>query len=212
VLVLEPVIDTATAAGFALWPAAAPAHASMLHVSANMSVQEVGAVMAALHPHGLEDAKDGPSEITSVLRAIAETECLMVPGGLLARDTETGVRIPPSCCCGLEDWREWVSVPSGGQPWLGHSPAPWVEHRDGTVRVWPDGGMGEGRPAADRAITAPLNAVATQLHTAHQDLRGFLDATSQWVQDLAPTVSSELVAKLDESFQITQHLGRLDGL
>lgn len=78
---------------------------------------------------------------------------MFVPGGLLARDTETGVSIPPSCCCGLEDWREWVSVPRGGQPWLGHSPTPWIEHLDGAVRIWPDGGMGKGRPPADRAIT-----------------------------------------------------------
>jgi hypothetical protein len=178
----------------------------MLHVSANMSAQEVGAAMAALHPHGLDEADGGPREITSVLRAIAEAKCLIVPGGLLARDTETGVRIPPSCCCGLEDWREWVSVPSGGQPWLGHSPAPWVEHFDGAVRIWPDGGMGEDCPSTDRAITAPLDAVTAQLHTAHQDLRGFLDAASQWAHDLAPSMASEVTAKLDEAFLITKPL------
>lgn len=67
-LVLEPVIDTAVAANRTLWPVAATAPASMLHVSANVSALDVGAAMAALLPHGLDDADGGPRKITSVLR------------------------------------------------------------------------------------------------------------------------------------------------
>src|SRR5687767_16032988 len=115
----------------------------MLHLSASMSAPQVGAAMATLASYGDGDAGDGPREVAAALRAIVEKERMIAPGGLLARDTETGVVIPPSCCCGLEEWREWVSVPSGGRPWLGHSPAPWIEQLDGTVRIWPDGGLGE---------------------------------------------------------------------
>jgi hypothetical protein len=106
----------------------------------------------------------------------------------------------------LEGWREWVLVLSGGQPWLGHSPSPWVEHFDGAVRIWPDGGMGEDFPPIAGTITAPLDTVAALLHAAHQDLRGFLSVARRWVQEIAPSVAGDLTAKLDEGFQITRNL------
>ncbi|MFJ9778733.1 hypothetical protein ACIRSS_04065 [Amycolatopsis sp. NPDC101161] len=201
-LVLEPVIDAADAAGFTLWPTTAPAGRSLIRVSAGMSVLDVGTVMAVLHSRCSDAAAAHPDDVVAALRAIVETDCLIASGGLLARETQTGVVIPPSCCCGLESWREWTAVPDGGQPWLGHSPAPWVEHLDNAVRIWPDGGLGEDLPPIERAITAPLDVVSAQLHTAHQDLLGFLDAATRWARDLAPGLAVNLVAKLDGSFAI----------
>ncbi|WP_156051828.1 hypothetical protein [Allokutzneria albata] len=189
------MIDTSGANRIAPWPVADPG--AMIRLSAGISAPQVGAVMAALVP---EDSS--PREIAAALRAITEREHLVAPGGLLARDTWTGVVIPPSCCCGLEEWREWMSVPSGGEPWLGHDPSPCVELLDGDVRIRPDGGLGEDRPPAEQAITASLADFAAQLHSAHQDLVSFLDAVGRWARELAPQVAGDLVAKLDESFEI----------
>jgi hypothetical protein len=200
-LVLEPVIDSADAAGFTLWPIGERA---LIHLSAGMSPQEVGTVVAALRPRCHEPAGAGSHDIAAALRAIIEADCLIAAGGVLARDTQTGVVIPPSCCCGLEGWREWTTVSEGGQPWLGHSPAPWVEHLGNVVRIWPDGGLGEDPPPIDRTITAPLDAVTAQLHSAHRDLVGFLDAVTRWAHDLAPGMAGDLAAKLDDSFSITE--------
>ncbi|TCO54269.1 hypothetical protein [Actinocrispum wychmicini] len=200
--ILEPVVDTSTTTGFALWPVATPPADRVLHVSANLSTQEVGTAMAALAAHHLDDAH----AVTDVLDELVQAECLIVSGGLLARDTRTGVTIPPSCCCGLEGWREWAGALDGGKPWLGHSPAPWIEHLDGALRIWPDGGMGEDLPRVDRTITASLDSVTGQLRRAHQDLRGFLHAVSRWVQDRAPHAATRVIAKLDKSFQITDNL------
>ncbi|RSM34832.1 hypothetical protein DMA12_46615 [Amycolatopsis balhimycina DSM 5908] len=203
-LVLEPVIDAADATGFTLWPVTARAGRSLIRVSAGMSPLDVGTVIAALHPRGSDASAARLHDAVAVLRAIIEADCLIAAGGLLARDTLTGVAIPPSCCCGLESWREWTAVPHGGQPWLGHSPAPWVEHLGNAVRIWPDGGLGEAPPPIERAITAPLDVFAAQLHTTHQDLLGFLDAATQWAHDFAPGMAGDLAAKLDDSFAITE--------
>ncbi|MBE1493986.1 hypothetical protein H4696_001086 [Amycolatopsis lexingtonensis] len=203
-LVLEPVIDAADATGFTFWPVAARVGRSFVHMSAGMSPLEVGTVMAALQPQGSDASAAHPRDAVAVLQAIIETDCLIAAGGLLARDSQTGVAIPPSCCCGLEGWREWTTVPHGGQPWLGHSPAPWVEHLDNAVRIWPDGGLGEAPPPIERAITAPLDIVTAQLHSTHQDLLGFLDAATQWAHEFAPGMVWDLVAKLDDSFAITE--------
>jgi hypothetical protein len=203
-LVLEPVIDAADATGFTLWPVTAHAGRSLIRVSAGMSPLDVGTVIAALHPQGSDASAASTRDAVAVLRAIIEADCLIAAGGLLARDTQTGVAIPPSCCCGLESWREWTAVPDGGQPWLGHSPAPWVEHLDNAVCIWPDGGLGEEQPPIEHAITAPLDIVTARLHTAHQDLLGFLGAATRWAHGLAPGMAGDLVAKLDDSFAITE--------
>ncbi|WP_372661103.1 hypothetical protein [Amycolatopsis kentuckyensis] len=203
-LVLEPVIDAAGAAGFTLWPITARAGRPLIRVSADMSPLDVGTVMAALRPQGSDATAAHSRDAVAVLRAIVEADRLIAAGGLLARDTRTGVAIPPSCCCGLESWREWTDVPRGGRPWLGHSPAPWVEHLDNAVRIWPDGGLGEDPPPIEHAITAPLDVVTAQLHSTNQDLLGFLDAADRWAHDLAPGLAGDLVAKLDGSFAITE--------
>ncbi|MEV6641501.1 hypothetical protein [Amycolatopsis sp. NPDC051371] len=176
----------------------------MIRVSAGMSSHDVGAAMAALLPGGSDVSAARACEVSAALRAVIESDRLIAAGGVLARDTLTGVVIPPSCCCGIEGWREWTTVPQGGQPWLGHSPSPWVEHLDNAVRIRPDGGLGEDPPPIEHAITAPLDEVAAQLHSAHQDLLGFLDAATRWVHDLAPGMAEDLAGKLDGSFAITE--------
>jgi hypothetical protein len=83
------------------------------------------------------------------------------------------------------------------------SPAPWVEHLDGAVRIWADGGMGKKQAGVGRAITASLEAVTGQLDSVRRDLCGFLDAVARWTQDLAPAMAGEVTAKLDQGFSIT---------
>jgi hypothetical protein len=196
VFTLAPVADTTAVTEFDRWPVAAPS--ACLRLSAAMSSPEVGAVLAAL----ADDSAPDP------LRALLDEECLILCGGLLVEDTETGVCIPPSCCCGLEDWRDWVSVLDGGKPWLGHSPAPWVEHFDDVVRIWSDGGIDEPAGAEREAITVPLDTVAAQLQVVYRDLTGFSDAVGRWARGTAPSVADDLVAKLDASFQISGPLNR----
>lgn len=203
-LILEPVIETFGTRDFACWPVADPSD-GMVGLSAEMTAAEVGVAVAALVPAELAD--DPALAADAMLRGVIGARTLIASGGLRARDAETGVSIAPSCCCGLETWREWSSVPDGGQPWLGHSPAPWVEHVDGGVRIWSDGGLGEDEtPEPREQIAVPLDAFSTALDQAHLDLLGFLSAVRRWAQALSPDTAGELEAKLDTSLRITGRL------
>lgn len=47
--------------------------------------------------------------------------------------------ILPSCCCGLEMWRDvYEAVINKTGVWLGHDPFPTLEHTDDLVRIWSD--------------------------------------------------------------------------
>ncbi|MFI9536170.1 hypothetical protein ACIG56_23325 [Nocardia fusca] len=39
-------------------------------------------------------------------------------GSWLVLDMITGMAAVPGCCAGLEDWRDWGQVLTGGSPWL----------------------------------------------------------------------------------------------
>lgn len=186
---------------FSCWPVADPSD-GYVRLSAAMTSAEIGVAVAAMVPDDL------PQEPDKLLRGIVDAQRLYAHGGLRARDTDTGVSIAPSCCCDLEAWREWVSVLNGGEVWLGHSPAPWVEHVDGGVWIWSDGGLNDGgAPPPYELIEAPLDAVGAALDRAHQDLRGFLSAVSRWAQAVSPDAVGDLEAKLDTTLQITGRLG-----
>ncbi|SDI74385.1 hypothetical protein SAMN05192558_12038 [Actinokineospora alba] len=203
-LILEPVIETFGTRHFSCWPVADPSD-GFVRLSAEMTAAEIGVAVAALVPH--EVADDLPQDPVKLLRGIIGAQDLIAPGGLRARDAGTGVSIAPSCCCGLETWRDWVSVLDGGQPWLGHSPAPWVEHVDDGVRIWSGGGLGDDDDAQPREqIAVPLDALSTALDRAHLNLFGFLSAVGRWAQALSPDTAGELEAKLDSSLQITGRL------
>src|SRR5579859_4713922 len=67
----------------------------------------------------------------------------VAPGGLAAIDERQ--QIEPSCCSGLEGWREWhqlLTTPDQS-PWMGHDPAPWIERSGTDFLVWPDGGLSD---------------------------------------------------------------------
>lgn len=206
-LTLEPVIEVSAAEGFAGWPVSVPAGSRLLPLTGGLTAREVGTFMAALAPRRQEGNARKPRQAAALLRKIITVDCLIVAGGLLVTDTATGLSIAPGCCCGLEDWRGWSGILSGGAPWLGHDPAPWIEHADGLVRLWPDGGMSGVRPPADQAIIIEPQDLPGLLDGVHRDLIGLLDPVEDWARDIAPALAGELVGKLDDSFHITRPIG-----
>ena len=165
-------------------------------LSVRMSREDVGTALAAMAQYNnhQEVEPDGPS----MLRVLLEQDHLIMAGGLLVRDTRTGVVIEPGCCQGLEDWRDWRGVLDGVHPWLGHSPDPLVEIGDGLVRVWPDDRRADG-PACE----VPLADLPAHLAVVRQDLLGFLEL----VRKQAPYgMGEELAPVLDEHFRISAPL------
>jgi hypothetical protein len=163
-------------------------------LSGRMSRADVGTALAAIAQYNCGEAgPDGPA----LLGRLLEQDRIIMSGGLLVRDTVSGVVIEPGCCQGLEDWRDWYGVLDGVHPWLGHSPDPKVEIGE-VVRVWPD-----CRHADGPACSIPLAELPVHLAVVQQDLAGFLGL----VRECAPYgMGADLADAFDEHFRISAPL------
>ncbi|SMC58575.1 hypothetical protein SAMN05660733_00596 [Lentzea albidocapillata] len=162
-------------------------------LSGRMSREEFDRALAAIADYGSDDDVElGPEQ----LRALLDEEVIIMAGGLEVHDTETGVRVGPGCCAGLESWRDWARLLDEEVPWLGHSPSPGVEFAAGGVRVRPD----EERPDSPACHIVDL---AGHLERVRQDLAGFLDLVRRWTPY---GLGEALAARFDEDFVISAPL------
>ncbi|MFE5318359.1 hypothetical protein ACFQ88_06595 [Paenibacillus sp. NPDC056579] len=75
-----------------------------------------------------------PAEVLNELITFGE---IALSGGIAFADKNK--IILPSCCCGLENWRDVLeAVQSKKDVWLGHDPFPTLEYLNDSVRVWSD--------------------------------------------------------------------------
>jgi hypothetical protein len=97
---------------------------SLIRLWGEMTYPEIGLVFAQLAQYNQIKLS---SDKQVVLKQILKAKSLVLPGGIQVVCTGQDT-ISPSCCCGLETWREWIDFLKTGQsPWLGHDPSPWVE-------------------------------------------------------------------------------------
>ena len=176
---------------------------SMITLSGEMTYAKIGLVIAQL-------AKYNQIELTgdrlTVLNQIIAAESLVLPGGIQVT-SETQSTISPSCCCGLETWRDWVDfLKTGASPWLGHDPSPWIENLGDAIRIWSDGGM----QAASKAfhIDVLRDRFAKSLILVEQDLQAFLFCVDSWAKEMGFAQSSKLCQKFDKCFNLKQDYGR----
>lgn len=121
-----------------------------------------------------------------------------VPGGFAAVDQERF--IGPSCCCGLETWKEWLDVlTTRRSPWMGHNPAPFVEIREDRVNIWADGGLG-GNSAGGSPIAFSALEFETAVRQAAKDLSEFEEALRKWLRVHAPRHEHGVAGKFRERF------------
>jgi hypothetical protein len=187
------------------WPVASVAAGSWLMLKADCTDEEVGLFVAAL-AHRLDvESPAGRAEVVDTLLA---EEVLILAGGLRLLDTLTGRAVVPGCCAGLEDWRDWAQVLTGGSPWLGHDPGPEVEVTDDELRVWQDGGPNRHHgPWAGVNVAVPRPLLPDLLRNAQQDLVGFLAALEAWTTRIELGESgTALVEAVDQHFTITAPL------
>jgi hypothetical protein len=179
------------------WPIADAKVISHVRLHLETPDDHVGAVVAQLLTSNQIDAE---GDVRQVLQRIVDATSLILPGGIGARDAG-GEPIMPSCCCGLEGWREWLAVPkSRKSPWLGHDPSPWVECDDIRVRVWSDGGMKQ--PAEAYCVEFTTAQFADGLVAVHRDLKDFLTRLDSWAASIGVGGAQCLVDKFDSVFQI----------
>ncbi|MEU9955332.1 hypothetical protein [Streptomyces sp. NPDC050982] len=201
---MDAVLETYVASDFALWPLADSPPDRLLALSGELSSRELGTAMAVLTTYNKGQRQRRPrapeDSLEQVGRLLA-SECIVAPGGLRIRDTATGVTVVPGCCFGLENWRDWLDLMSGGEPWLGHDPGPGIEHAGAVARLWPDGDRPEGLP-----IELPLAQLPGLLGSVQDRLVGFLGAVEVWATSQTPSIAAAVVARLDEDLAISAPL------
>lgn len=208
-LITDAVLETYEAADFALWPIADSPADRLLALSGQLSPREVGTAIAILTNYNKGQRKRGardPEDAMEQVRRLVTAECLIAPGGLRIRDTVAGVTAPPGCCFGVENWRDWLGLMNGEEPWLGHDPAPRVEYVGEILRLWPDANHPEGLP-----IDIPRARLQELMGSVQESLIGFLASVEQWATRYVPLLAPAVVAKLDESLVITAPLPEFQG-
>jgi hypothetical protein len=178
-----PVIEIASDPTELFWlPLRSTHRHAFVELGAETPPDQVALVLHTLATYGhASGASDSP-------RALNENFPEIAPGGLAVSDED--LAIFPSCCCGLETWREWWGLLDGGQsPWLGHSPDPWVEQVGDEFVVWSDGAFSTGREGATRVhlsrsdLSDGLRQVATSLEAFAARLESVL--RDHWVPEAA---------------------------
>ncbi|HZG16475.1 MAG TPA: hypothetical protein VE710_15905 [Candidatus Bathyarchaeia archaeon] len=117
------------------------------------------------------------SNITTAFTELIQKEEVVIGGGILF-ENNSGRKILPSCCSGLEQWRDVLNgVKSKDSPWMGHTPYPTIEYINDTVRVWSDNKLGIWGPdEVDENmyfIEYRYDDLITKLNRIKCDLRGF---------------------------------------
>jgi hypothetical protein len=204
VITLEPVIEIFNAKGFTAWPVTTHLDVEGLVLSGDLAAADVGTVMAviAVYNHIAPFGGDGNPDPAQLIQRITQADALVAPGGLRVRDSVTGLTVSPSCCCGLEAWQEWHHVAAGQPPWLGHSPTPWVEYVGNTIRVWPDGGLGEASSAETTPIEIPVSDLPSLTARPHRQLQDFLDLIEPWALPLVGATAGSLRHALAAHFHV----------
>lgn len=136
---------------------------------------------------------------SAVFDAIMAQPTWILQGGLETRD-DSGRRITPTCCCGLEDWRDWFHfLETGNSPFLGHNPTQWIERSEDVIRVW-SAGLSEG---AEYFIPFGVEEYRELLRQVENDLKDFLGRLREWAVQTDSQRAERFVARFDKMFEIS---------
>ena len=164
-----------------------------VELGAECSDDDVALVVAILASYNQAASSGSMPEVTQALEA---TQTMVLPGGLMVRAGD--FEIAPSCCCGLESWREWYGVkPGGSSPWLGHGPSPWVECKSDAAVMWADGDLGNQSPS----MSVSYEEIEAARDAASEALKGFESRLSVWLAAHAPR-GQGLARRFAEAFDV----------
>ena len=181
------------------WEIAEITGSDCIRLSAEMSQPEIGLFFAQLVRYNRIDFSESQE---AILKEILAADGLALAGGIQAIFEEQV--ISPSCCCGLEGWREWQDfLKTNKTPWLGHDPSPWIEQVDDVIRIWSDGGLGDSMKDAFK-IEVNRPAFERELQAVERDLLGFRFCIERWCESVGFEQASELAEKIKRCFQIGQ--------
>lgn len=103
--------------------------------------------------------------------ALLSEDCLILSGGT-AFFIDAGRYILPSCCCGIECWKEiFQAVRDRESPWLGHDPTPIFSYEGENLYIWSDD---PGTNPDSFSILTSIDGFLQHEAQVQQDLDSFL--------------------------------------
>lgn len=135
---------------------------------------------------------------------LSNDDAMILAGGISA--IKGDFKLLPSCCSGIEGWREWRAIRENGlSPWMGHDPDPWVD-TSGPIAV-----LHNGVSNGIESTEVTYGEIQLALDEVESDLNGFLIGFEEWLKSEGVQNPSALTSKIDEWFQITKEYPRPDG-
>ena len=197
---IEAVVEIRPYGANPPWPIAAIPDPSFLRLFSGVTDEEIGMLILTACSYNQIDVHSSPIETLNAFVA----EDFVLPGGL--RFSEAGeVKIVPGCCCGLEEWRDWLDVPNGETVWAGHNPQPGVEFTDGIIRVWRD-----EKDEGVEFINFGVDEMRNLLKEVESDLNGFLFRLGEWTDSVAPELKAAVVEHFAKNTDIIENPNRTD--
>ena len=144
-----------------------------------------------------------PQSVSEAISLVLLADTLILPGGV-AMFTDGQEPLYPSCCCGLESWREWFdAIASGSSPWWGHDPTLCLEIEDGIVTVWPEGELSGNSGGESPYCRISVSDCIDQLKLITFEVTGFLDSLREWAAEIEHSRADELVRQIDRQMSLT---------
>ncbi|WP_052738030.1 hypothetical protein [Bacillus sp. SA1-12] len=151
---------------------------------------------------------DVDREPKQVFKDLLNEESIVVAGGVLFVENHDKM-IFPSCCSGLEGWRENLNgVIEGKSPCMGHDPSPTLEFHGDKVRIWSDDYKGkQNLPNSDIFyIEFDRHDLISKLRNIETDLKEFAcSPLYNRVNLFDKTLAEQMIEKFSAWFDLTNN-------
>lgn len=106
-------------------------------ITGDCSPLEVDALLYGMLGYNQIPLTDSPATTLIQLLKGLEAKEIVMSGGLIFQEDDR--KIVPSCCCGLEQWKEIVEgIRNKRSPWMGHDPYPGCMYEGDMIIVCSD--------------------------------------------------------------------------
>jgi hypothetical protein len=192
---IEAVVEITSFDGEPPWAVASLADQTFLRLFAGVTDEEIGSIILTACLYNQVEIHSSAIETLNAFIA----EDFVLSGGLRF-SSDAQVKVVPGCCCGLEDWREWLDVPNGNNSvWAGHDPNPGVEFVDDSIRIWQDE-KADGVEFVDLGV----DEMRGLMERVESDLKGFVVRLGKWAEFVAPELKLNIVKHFTENMNIRQ--------
>ncbi|HRH42501.1 MAG TPA: hypothetical protein PKY82_12815 [Pyrinomonadaceae bacterium] len=192
---IEAVIENSKFDKFLPW-AASTIETNYIRLYSGTNDEEIGSIM--LSACSLSNGELIKETGLERLKEFISNEGFVLAGGLVFKENEE-IKVIPNCCCGLEDWNEWLNVPSGKcQIWTGHDPESLIEINDGKIKIWQD----RKSKSEDQSIEFTIDEMFEKLQYVEKDLKNFLFRLGQWTRFIAPELEKQVVEHFAKNMNI----------